>query len=64
MREIIYRFITWIANVHEQVIGINDSGGYYFDDKQLHFIVVGLFGMALIFILYPIFKLLARRGIP
>lgn len=62
MREIIYRFITWIANVHEQVIGINDSGGYYFDDKQLHFIVVGLFGMALIFILYPIFKLLAKTG--
>ena len=62
MREIIYGFITWIARVHEQVIGINDSGGYYFDDKQLHFIVVGLFGMALIFILYPIFKFLASRN--
>lgn len=62
MREIIYKFITWVATVHEKIISINDEGGWYFDDKQLHFIVVGLFGMALIFILYPTFKLLARTG--
>ena len=62
MREIIYQFITWVARVHEDIISINDSGGYYFNDKQLHFIVVGLFGMALILVLYPIFKLLATTG--
>jgi hypothetical protein len=62
MREIIYQFITWVARVHDHIISINDSGGYYFTDKQLHFIVVGLLGMALIFILYPIFKLLAKTG--
>jgi hypothetical protein len=62
MRELIYQFITWVARVHEHIIGINDSGGYYFDDKQLHFIVVGLFGMALIFVLYPTFKFLAKTG--
>ena len=62
MREIIYQFITWVARVHDHIIGINDSGGYYFDDKQLHFIVVGLFGMALIFVLYPLFKFLAKTG--
>ncbi len=62
MSELIYRFIYMVANVHERIIGINDSGGYYFDDKQLHFIVVGLFGMALLLVLYPIFKLLAKTG--
>ena len=62
IRELIYQFITWVANVHEHIIGINDTGGYYFNDKQLHFIVVGLFGMTLIFILYPLFKLLAKTG--
>ncbi len=62
MRELIYQFITWVARMHEHIIGINDSGGYYFNDKQLHFIVTGLFGMALIFVLYPIFKLLAKTG--
>lgn len=62
MREFIYSFIWWVAGLHERIISINDSGGYYFDDKQLHFIVVGLFGMVLIFVLYPIFKLLAKTG--
>lgn len=62
MWEIIYTFTTWFARIHERIISINDSGGYYFDDKQLHFLVVGIFGMAMIFVLYPIFKLLAKAG--
>lgn len=62
MRELIYSFITWIAQVHDRILSINDEGGYYFDDKQLHFLIVGVFGMLLIFIIYPIFKLLAENG--
>ncbi len=62
MRELIYSFITWIAQVHDRILSINDEGGYYFDDKQLHFLIVGVFGMLLIFIIYPIFKLLAKNG--
>lgn len=61
MRELIYGFITWVANVHDRILSINDSGGYYFDDKQLHFLVVGAFGMMLVFVIYPIFKALAKR---
>ena len=62
MYEIIYKFTTIAARIHEQILSINDSGGYYFTDKQLHFITMGLFGMLLIFIIYPIFKLLANTG--
>ena len=62
MYEIIYKFTTLAAKIHEQILSINDSGGYYFTDKQLHFITMGLFGMLLIFIIYPIFKLLANTG--
>ena len=61
MWDLIYTFTTWVARVHERVLRINDAGGWYFDDKQLHFIVFGLFGMLLIFVLYPLFKLLAKR---
>lgn len=61
MWDIIYRFTTWASRVHDSVLRLNDSGGWYFDDKQLHFIVFGAFGMLLIFVLYPIFKALARR---
>ena len=62
MWEIIYLFTTFIARVHERILSINDSGGYYLDDKQLHFVVVGAFGMMLIFVIYPIFKMLAKRN--
>ena len=61
MWELIYQFTTWASRVHDSVLSINDAGGWYFDDKQLHFIVFGIFGMALIFVLYPLFKFLAKR---
>ena len=59
--DIIYTFSIWIARLHERVLRINDAGGWYLDDKQLHFVVIGLFGMVLLFVLYPIFKWLANR---
>ena len=62
MWEIIYTFTTWIARVHDRILRINDAGGWYFDDKQLHFLVFGAFGMLMIFVLYPIFKFLAKHG--
>ena len=62
MWDIIYMFTTWIAKVHDHVLMINDAGGWYFDDKQLHFIVIGVVGMLMIFVLYPIFKWLAKNN--
>ena len=62
MREWIYRAIYWISEVHDHILGLNDQGGWYFNDKQLHFIVIGVVGMLGIFICYPLFKLLAKYG--
>ena len=62
MYEIIYKFTTLVAKLHEQILSINDSGGYYFDDKELHFITMGIFGMLLIFIIHPLFRMLANSG--
>lgn len=62
MRDIIFTFITWVASVHERIIGINDSGQYNLTDKQLHFWVIGIFGMLLILCIQPIFKGLAENG--
>ncbi len=61
MWDIIYMFTTWIARIHDRVLMINDAGGWYFDDKQLHFIVIGALGMLMIFVLYPLFKWLAKK---
>ena len=62
MRDIIFLFTTWIARLHESILGINDDGQYYLTDKQLHFWVIGLFGMALILLIQPVFKGLAENG--
>lgn len=61
MWDLIYKLTTWVARIHEHVLSINDARGWYFDDKQLHFLVFGVFGMLLIFVLYPLFKFLAKR---
>lgn len=62
MRDIIFTFITWVASVHERIIGINDNGQYNLTDKQLHFWVIGIFGMLLILCIQPVFKGLAENG--
>lgn len=60
MIDLLYKMIYWVARVHDHILSINDSGGYYFTDKQLHFIVIGVLGLLMIFVVYPIFKLLAK----
>lgn len=62
MVDLLYRAIYWIAGVHDHILNINNSGGWYFDDKQLHFLVIGALGMLMIFVTYPVFKLLAETG--
>ena len=62
MRDFLYLFTTWVARVHEHILGINDSGQYYLTDKQLHFWVIGIFGMLLILLIQPVFKGLAENG--
>ena len=62
MIDLMYKIIYWIAGIENKIISINDAGGYYFDDKQLHFIVIGGLGLLMIFITYPLFKLLAKHN--
>ena len=62
MRDVIFQFIMWVASVHDSLIGINNDGQYNMTDKQLHFWVIGLFGMVLILVIQPIFRGLAENG--
>ncbi|MCR5467427.1 MAG: hypothetical protein K6F37_00570, partial [Lachnospiraceae bacterium] len=45
---------------HTRLMMINDVKDYGFSDKELHFIVIGILGMIGIFILHPLFTLLAK----
>lgn len=62
MKEILYRMVGWIAKIHTRLLEINDAYEYNFSDKQLHFLVIGVLGMAMIFAVYPLFKWLARKN--
>ena len=62
MKELLYQIVEKIARIHEKILTLNDAYEYNFSDKQLHFLVVGALGMLLIFLIHPLFKLLANRG--
>lgn len=61
------RFLYWIveqiAKVHTYLLTLNDSFEYVFSDKELHFIVIGIIGMLMLFIIYPLFKALSKNHV-
>lgn len=61
MRTFLYRLVGWIATIHAKLLSLNDANGYGLNDKQLHFVVIGVLGMLLIFIVYPLFKWLVKN---
>ena len=62
MKEFLYKIVEWIAEIHSYLMMKNDNYEYHFSDKELHFIVIGLLGMLFIFIVYPVFKWLAKHN--
>lgn len=60
------RFLYWIveiiAKVHSKLLELNDSYEYNFSDKELHFLIIGAMGMAMIFVVHPVFKWLAKNN--
>ncbi len=62
MTTFLYSIVEMIAEVHSRILSLNDAYEYNFSDKELHFLVIGLLGMAMIFVVYPVFKYLASTG--
>ena len=61
MKEFLYRIVELIAKFHNLFLRLNDEYEYYFTDKELHFLIIGFLGMGFIFVVYPIFKWLAKH---
>ena len=61
MTTILYKLIEIITYLHEKILSFNDNYEYNFTDKQLHFLVVGVLGMLILFIVHPIFKFLSEK---
>ena len=62
MKAFLYWCVGIIARIHESIMHLNDAYEVNFTDKELHFLVIGLLGMAMIFVIYPLFKYLAKRN--
>ena len=62
MKEFLNMIVGWIAEIHSYLMRLNDRYEYNFSDKELHFIVIGLLGMAFVFIVSPVFKWLAKHN--
>ena len=61
MKELLYRVMDLVARFHSEILSLNDAYETHFSDKQLHFLVVGLAGMLLLFLIHPLFLWLTKR---
>lgn len=62
MEKFLYTLVDTIAYIHTYIMSLNDAYEYNFSDKELHFIVIGALGLLFVFLIHPIFKLLAKTG--
>ena len=63
MTDLMYRIIYKIAAIHDTILYHMYMNGKYYTDKQLHFIIMGLAGLVILLIVYPIFKFLSKKSI-
>ena len=62
MKELLYWGVGIIARIHNEIMQLNNAYEINLTDKQLHFLVIGLLGMGMIFVIYPLFKWLAKHN--
>ena len=60
-KQIIDLMIKLIYNAHTYFLSLNDQYNINLTDKQLHFIVIGLFGIFMMLVIYPLFKWMAKK---
>ena len=61
MTQFLYWAVGLVAKIHNYLMQLNNSYEASFSDKEMHFLVIGLLGMGMIFVIYPLFKFLAKH---
>ena len=61
-RDIIVKVVSLVTYMHGRILGINDSNELFLSDKELHFYTVAIFGVILLFCLYPLFRYMVKRN--
>ena len=63
MVKILKLIVGIINNIHDFLTIFFDSFGVQFTDKELHFIVIGIVGMAIYLVVNALFKAMAKYSI-
>ncbi|MGM9958597.1 MAG: hypothetical protein ACI32B_05045 [Erysipelotrichaceae bacterium] len=61
-KDIIVKVVSLVTYMHGRILGINDSNELFLSDKELHFYTVAVFGVILLFCLYPLFRYMVKRN--
>lgn len=62
MKQLLLWGVGLIAKIHSYIMNLNNAYEMNLSDKDLHFIVLGLLGLGMIFVVYPLFKYLAKQN--
>lgn len=62
MKELLYDCVGIIAKIHDKIMQLNNAYETNLSDKDLHFWVIGILGIGMLFLIYPLFKYLAKRN--
>ncbi|EMI09543.1 hypothetical protein [Anoxybacillus gonensis] len=60
MKESIKLIVEIVNMIHDIVLEVSESAGFYVTDKVLHFWIIGFLGMFFFFFVHAIFKVLAE----
>ena len=63
MVRFLYFMVEGVARIHNKLLQINDSLALFLTDKQLHFAVMGLLGMGMLLVIYPLFLALSKNHV-
>ena len=63
MVRFLYFLVNGIARIHDKILQLNDSSALFLSDKQLHFAIMGLLGMGLLLVIYPLFIVLSKKHV-
>ena len=58
LKELLYQAVNWIATVHDKISQLNNQFEGTLSDKQMHFLVIGILGILLIFIIHHSYKVI------
>lgn len=61
--EVVFTILGWINDMHDVVLRVFSKMGIAVSDKELHFYVIGGFGILLYGIVHQVFRRLARISI-